>query len=133
MQGGKTKIYHKELSYQVVGVLYEVYNELGYGYQEKYYERAIDQYFKIKNIKFIRQAPFKIAVKGKVIGRYLIDFIIENKIVLEIKRGNYFSKKNIEQIRAYLAATNFKLAMLANFTPNGVKIFRLLNPKFVNL
>lgn len=60
------KVIYKELSYEIIGILFEVYNDLGYGYQEKYYERAIERYFIASNIKFIRQAPYRIAVKGEV-------------------------------------------------------------------
>lgn len=56
-----------------------------------------------------------------------MDFLVENKIVLEIKKGSYFSKRNIEQVKDYLKATGMKLAILANFTPHGVKFFRVLN------
>lgn len=128
----ENKVIYKELSYQIVGILFEVYNDLGYGYQEKYYERAIDKYLIAAELKFRRQASYKIAAKGEVIGRYYIDFIVEDKIVLEIKKGSYFSKRNIEQVAGYLAATGMKLAILANFTPNGVKFFRVLNPNNLN-
>jgi len=57
----------------------------------------------------------------------LIDFLVEDKILVEIKKGNYFSKKNIEQVYAYLKATGLKLAILANFTSTGVKFRRILN------
>lgn len=129
-QGGQNadKVIYKELSYKIIGILFDVYNDLGYGYQEKYYEKAIEKYFVENNINFKRQAPYKIAVKGEVIGRYYLDFLVENKIVLEIKRGDYFSRKNIEQIKGYLKVTGMKLAIIANFTSNGVKFFRALNP-----
>jgi len=125
----ESKVIHKELSYKIVGVLFEVYNELGYGYQEKYYERAIEKYFIAEKMNFKRQIPYKITAKGEVIGRYYLDFLVEDKIVLEIKKGNYFSKRNIEQVKGYLKITGMKLAILANFTPSGVKYFRVLNPK----
>ena len=121
------KVIYKELSYKIVGILFEVYNELGYGYQEKYYERAIEKYFIVEKIRYARQLPCKIIVKGEAIGRYYLDFLVEDKIVLEIKKGNYFSKSNIEQVKGYLKATNTKLAILANFTSSGVKFIRVLN------
>lgn len=127
MEGGD-KVIYKELSYRVIGILFNVYNDLGYGYQEKYYYKAIGHYLERENIKFSKQAPFRIIAKGKIIGRYFIDFIIEDKIVLEIKTGNYFSKRNIEQIKGYLKATGLKLAIIVNFTSNGIKFFRALNP-----
>lgn len=129
MLSDNNKIIHKDLSYKIIGILFDVYNTLGYGYQEKYYEKAIDQYFCKNNIKFIRQAPFKIKLDDKIIGRYYLDFLVENKIVLEIKKGNYFSKSNIDQVKGYLKATKMKLAILANFTPKGIKTFRVLNPE----
>lgn len=121
------KVIYKELSFQIVGILFEVYNELGYGYQEKYYEKAIAQSFAERKIKFKRQAPFKIKFKGNVIGRNYLDFLVDGKIVLEIKKGNYFPKRNIEQVKQYLKLTKLKLAILANFTSNGVKFIRILN------
>ena len=122
------KVIYKELSYKIVGILFEVYNDLGYGYQEKYYQRAIVKYLIAAKIKFRQQAPYSIRAKGEVIGRYYLDFLIDNKIILEIKKGNYFSKRNIEQVKGYLKATNMKLSILANFTSSGVKFFRVLNP-----
>ncbi|MBU4331702.1 GxxExxY protein [Patescibacteria group bacterium] len=122
------KVIHKDLSYKIVGILFEVYNDLGYGYQEKYYERAIVKYLIAAKIKFKRQVSYLIKAKGEVIGRYYLDFLIEDKIILELKKGNYFSKRNIEQVKGYLKATGMKLAILANFTSSGVKFFRVLNP-----
>lgn len=94
MQG--EKVIYKELSFEIVGILFEVYNDLGYGYKEIYYEKAIEQCFLKNKIKYIRQAPYKILFRGKIIGINYLDFLVENKIVLEIKKGNHFSKQNME-------------------------------------
>ncbi len=123
----KNKIVYKKLSYEIVGILFEVYNELGYGYQERHYEKAIKSHFQEKKIKYIRQAPYQISVKGKIIGRYYFDFLVEDKIILEIKKGKYFSKRNLEQVKGYLHHSKKKLAILANFTPDDVKFKRILN------
>lgn len=120
---------YKDLSYKLVGILFEVYNELGYGYKEIYYEKAIKQCLDEKSIPHKEQAPFILSFHGKIIGRFYLDFLIDNKVVLEIKKGNYFSKRNIEQINEYLKKTGMSLAILANFTPNGVKIKRIVNIK----
>lgn len=56
-----------------------------------------------------------------------MDFVIEGKIVLEIKVGEHFSKNNINQIYGYLKATDLKLGILANFTRTGVKYKRIIN------
>ncbi len=123
------KVVYKELSYQIVGILFDVYNELGYGHPEKYYQRAIEKALKSSKINYKSQAGCKLVYKGSEIGRYYLDFLIEEKIVLEIKKSGYYSKKNIEQVKGYLEATNMKLAILANFTPSGVKFLRILNLK----
>jgi len=122
------KVIYKELSYEIVGILFGVYNELGYGYKEKYYENAIDRNFRLEKIKFKKQVPYKLIYKGEVIGRLYLDFLIEDKIVLEIKKGNYFDKRNIEQVKEYLKISGKKLAILANFTSTGVKFLRIFNP-----
>lgn len=123
------KVIYKELSYQIVGILFEVYNSIGYGFLEKHYEKAIEKCFIDARIKYRRQAPYCIRFRGKIVGRNYIDFLIENKIVLELKRGDFFSRSNIEQIKGYLAITNMKLGILAHFTSRGVKIYRVFNPK----
>jgi len=128
MSKSKDKVLYKDLSYLIVGVLFEVYNELGFGYSEKVYERAVAKSFEDRRINYIQQAPYKIVFKDQIIGRNYIDFIVENCIVLELKKGDYFSRKNIEQIKKYLKITNLKLAIIANFTSKGVKTFRAFNP-----
>lgn len=67
--------------------------------------------------------------KGKVIGTFYLDFLVDNSIILEIKKGKYFSKKNIEQVNEYLRITGRKLAIIANFTPSGVNFKRIINIK----
>ena len=106
MQGGvENKIIYKELSYEIIGVLFEVYNELGYGHPERYYYRAIEKGFKIKGLKCRSQAPYKLVFKGEVAGRYYLDFVIEDRVVLEVKKGGYYAKGNIEQVKGYLKVT----------------------------
>ena len=100
---------------------------MGYGYQEKYYELVVAKGFDLKGIAYRRQVSYRLTFKGEEIGKYRLDFLVENKIVLEIKKGDYFPKRNIEQIKGYLKATDMQLAILANFTSNDVKFLRILN------
>lgn len=122
-----SKVVYKELSYKIVGILFEVYNELGYGFKEKYYEKAVVKCLAGNKIKFKQQAPFNLLFKGEPIGKFFLDFIVEDKIVLELKKGNHFSKRNLQQVKEYLKITKTKLAILANFTESGVKFLRILN------
>lgn len=127
-QGGD-KIIYPELSYQIIGIVFEVFNDLGYGYLEKYYQKALEVAFKSSGVEFKAQCPYRIMYKNEIIGKNFIDFIIENKIILEIKKGNRFSKRYFDQVNSYLKVTGMKLAILVHFTSDGVKFKRILNIK----
>src|SRR3989338_7836064 len=123
----KEDLVYPELIYKIVGILYDVCNAMGSGYQEKYYQRALSIEFKKAQLNFTEQVQIPLIYDGQKIGSYRLDFLIENKVALEIKKDNRFSRSNIEQVVAYLKACNLKLGILANFTPEGVKFKRILN------
>lgn len=124
---GNDKVVYKELSYEIMGAIFEVFKELGYGFKERYYEDAIAKEFFNKGIKFKRQVSCKLMYKGEAIGNYRFDFLVEDKIIIELKRGNYFSKNNITQALQYLKTANLKLAILVNITSKGASFRRILN------
>jgi len=119
-----SKIIYKELSYKIVGILYEVYNELGSGYQEKYYQRAVSLKLDREKIKHQDQIPIELIIEGKSIG---LDSWIEDKIILELKVGNRLYPRDYRQVRAYLKKFNLGLGILALFSKEGVKYERILN------
>jgi len=123
----RNDLIYPDLSYKITGILFDVFKDLGAGYQEKYYQRAISISLKKNGLKFKEQVSVPLEYRSHKIGRLVLDFLIENKIVLEIKKGNYFSPANIKQISSYLKATDLKLGLLANFTSGGVKFKRILN------
>lgn len=123
----KQDLVYPELSYKINGVLFDVFKEIGGGYQEKYYQRAIASALKISGIRFQEQVPVDLLYDKEKIGKYFLDFVIDDKVVLEIKKGNYFRKTNLNQVIGYLKAKNYKLGLIANFTDKGVKIYRVLN------
>lgn len=110
-----------------MGVLFEVYNKLGYVYQEKYHQRALAREFDVLHIPFQKEQGTKLKYKEKIIGRYYIDFVIDNKIVLEIKVAKEIYQKHLNQVLGYLKATGLKLGILAIFTHSGVRYRRLVN------
>ncbi len=123
------KILYPELSYEIVGVLFDVFNHLGAGHSEKYYENAIAKGLKAKGIKYKRQFKIDLVYKDEKVGIFYLDFLIEGKIILELKTGRRFSKQHFDQVIDYLKASNKKLAILATFTFTGVNFIRLLNAK----
>ncbi|EKD58655.1 MAG: hypothetical protein ACD_56C00077G0006 [uncultured bacterium] len=121
------KVIYKELSYEVVGCIFEVFKELGYGFKERYYEEAIAREFSKRGINHKRQIQYKLKYKDEFIGLHQFDFLVEDKIIVELKRGDYYSKNNMTQVIQYLKTSNLKLAIIANITSNGVKFKRVLN------
>ena len=122
-----TELYYSELSYKIVGLIYKVYNDLGYGYQEKYYQRALAAEFKANKVLYKKEIPYKINYKNKNIGKYKLDFLVENSIALEIKVANNFYPKHFKQVLGYLRAMGLKLGLLAIFKKDGVEIKRIIN------
>lgn len=111
-----------------MGVLFEVFKELGPGHKEKYYENAIAEGLKSLQIPFKEQLYVPLSFKGKVVGKYFLDFLIDEKIVLEIKKGDmYSSKQHIEQVLSYLKVNGLKLGIIAQFANDGVKYRRIVN------
>lgn len=120
-------ILYPELSYKIIGCAFNVYNALGSGHSEKYYQRAFCEAFSEQSLSFCQQASFPLNYKRKTIGRIFLDFLVEGKIIVEIKKGSRFSKIHIDQIMEYLNLSNLKLAILINFGPEGVTFKRVIN------
>jgi GxxExxY protein len=123
------KLIYGELSYKVIGILYKVFNILGPGLQEKYYQKAIAKVFQKEGIPFLEQIKINLDLNGIKIGRYYIDFVIDHKIVLEIKVKNFFPIKDIKQVLGYLKKSGIKVGLLIAFTTEGLKIKRVLRGK----
>lgn len=119
-------VYYNEC-YKIVGILLSVYNQLGYGYDEKTYQKAIAIALRKAGYKFTEQLYVPVIFEGKVIDKNYFDFLIEDIIVLEIKRGDHFSTAHIKQVYEYLVAKNLKLGILAYFAPHGVHYKRIVN------
>jgi GxxExxY protein len=118
---------YPELSYKLVGLAYNVFNELGHGHLEKIYQKAYARELKDAAIKFTEQTPYKVVYKEEVVGNNYLDFLVEEKIIIELKRSDFQSKKYIDQISNYIKVSELKLAILINFTTNGVRIKRIVN------
>jgi GxxExxY protein len=74
---------YPELSYQIIGILFEVFKQLGGGYQEKYYQRAIALELRRCKLKYREQVSMPLNYKDERIGKYFLDFLIEDKIILK--------------------------------------------------
>lgn len=121
------KLIHPELSYVLMGILFEIHNKLGTKYQEKHYQKAVEIKLKELKIPYQREAKVNIEFDGEELGEFFIDFIIDGKIILELKRIWKITADNIKQVLRYLKATNLKLGIIVNFRHNRLESRRILN------
>ena len=106
---------YEELTEKIIVAFYRVYNELGPGFLEKVYERGLALEFKNEGLIFERQVPMKVFYKGDVIGNYVADFVVEGKVVVEIKAIREITEMDGRQLLNYLKATNNDVGLLLNF------------------
>ena len=78
----KTNILYPELSYKIIGSAFDVYNSLGKGHYEIYYQRALAEAFSKINLKFKQQVYYSLKYNNKIIGKNFIDFLVEDEIVV---------------------------------------------------
>jgi len=118
---------YKDESFEIVGAAFEVFNQLGSGHREKTYQRAMAEELKKRGIKFKEQFYVPVKYNGVKVGKNFFDFLIYDKIVVELKCGKYFSGAHIKQVVDYLASSGLQLGIILNFTSEGVKQKRLVN------
>ena len=121
------KLIYTKLSYKIVGLLYDVHNKIGGGHKEKYIQSAVEILLKKNKIAYQKELMYPLIFESKTIGKYFLDFLIENKIVLEIKVGERFKKESIDQVFSYLQINHLKLGILVQYTREKVRFRRILN------
>ncbi len=119
---------YPELSYRIVGILFEVHNRLGGNFEEKYYQRAVEKLLSLNKLKFNKELKADISFEGDRIGKYFLDFLVEDKIILELKAVPRVLPIHFRQVRSYLKVKNLQLGILANFRGSKLTYKRILNP-----
>lgn len=118
---------YKDLSYKLVGLTYEIFNKIGSELKEKIYGNAFEELLKREKLKFNREVYYPLKINDKVIGRNYFDFLVEDKIVIELKSGSQKYKEACNQLFEYLKSSNLKLGLIIRFTKDGVKVKRIPN------
>jgi len=121
------ELIYKNESYQIIGACMEVHKELGKGFSEIIYGDSLEIEFKKNTITYSREKRFNIKYKGETLPHYYIpDFVIDNKIILEIKAIENLTSSHLKQTLNYLAATKIKLGLLVNFGEDSLKYKRVV-------
>jgi len=121
------KLIYGDLSYVLNGVFFEVHNQLGFGHREKVYCQAIIQSLKRNKLNFIYQFKIPLFFHNGQIGNRFMDFLVESKIVVEVKAKKRALSTDFKQIHEYLKFSGYKLGLLVIFKDEEVKIYRILN------
>lgn len=118
---------HEELTEKVIGCCYKVHNELGAGFLEKVYQNALAIELKDADIRFVQECPLNVLYRGSVVGEYFPDFIVDGKVIVELKAIEMLSKPHEVQLVNYLKATGLKIGLLINFGRSVVVKRRILS------
>lgn len=116
----------KELSYKIRGAVFEVTRNLGAGFLEKVYERALLIELESYGLNCKTQFPIPVTYKGNNIGNFVADIVIENKVILELKAQQHIRSEHTAQLINYLKATDMKMGLLINFTHPKAEIERFV-------
>lgn len=119
---------HERLSYEIRGCAMEVRKNYGPGHKEGVYQNAFAEELTYRNIAFRKEESIKIysPKSGKVMGTYRPDFIIDGKIIVELKALTMIPKKIVNQLYDYLRNSEFELGLLINFGGNKLYIKRII-------
>lgn len=121
---------YSELTGRIIGAAMEVHKILGNGFQEVIYQRALVEEFSIRQIDFKREVPMDIYYKEILIGNRRVDFLIEDKVSLELKALIKLEDVHLAQAINYLEAYNLEIGLLINFGARSLEFKRFENKKF---
>lgn len=125
------QLLHRELSYDVRGILYTTHNYLGTYRNEKQYCDAIEQGLKVKRIPYEREYVLQKSFKGEKSGRNRVDFLIDKTLIIEVKVIPRIARNEYHQCMRYLVSSGIDLCLLVNFKPDNLFIKRILNPNLL--
>ena len=113
----RVAIIEKDLSHTIVRCFFDVYNELGYGFIELLYARALEITMRERGLRVEREYPIAVAFKGRQIGFHRIDMLIERRVIVEIKSTERLPECSRRQLRNYVKAMGVDLGILLHFGP----------------
>jgi len=118
---------YEELTHKIIGCAMEVHQQLGNGFQEVIYQRALAMEFELNNLTFEREKEMFIHYKGQQIGTRRVDFFVENVIMVEIKAVIALEDVHLAQAMNYVEAYNMDVGLLINFGARSLQFKRVHN------
>ncbi len=115
---------YEDLTKQVIGCAYRVYNRMGFGFLESVYEKCMVVELSRAGIQFEEQKHIEVTYDGQQVGDFVADLIVEDKLIVELKSVRALNKAHEVQLVNYLVATNKPIGLLINFAENEVQVKR---------
>ena len=106
---------HEELSDKVLGACFEVAHELGAGFLESVYEKALMVALRQKGLQVEEQVSLKVKFRGVIVGEFFADILVERKLIVELKSVSALKPEHQAQVINYLKATGIEVGLLVNF------------------
>jgi|SRR3989344_3707011 len=127
MEIKNSKLLYERESYKVRGAFFNVYNSLGGGIKEEIIHRSLIRELSLLGLASENKKHIDINYKGKKVGVYIPDIIIEDKIIVEIKSKPFITKEDEKQFWGYLKGSKYQLGFLVGFTLKNLVIKRLIH------
>jgi len=115
-----------EITYEINGAVFEVNKVLGPGFLEKVYQNALMVELKSRGLKARSQVPIKVFYKENIVGEYIADILVEDKVIVELKTVEKIDKMHEAQLLNYLKATRTQIGLLVNFKHSKAEIKRMV-------
>lgn len=125
----KNKLLYEEITYQIRGACFWVWKELGNSYKETAVDAALTKELLKRNLKVDCQKKIAICYDGQKVGSYIPDKVINDCILLEIKRKSFLTKQDTRQLWNYLKGSTYRLGLLINFGDKGLEFKRIIYDK----
>ena len=125
----KQNLIYPELSYKLTGLFFKIHNQSGRFCREKQYSDVIENLLKENKINYKREFELSNLAKDIIKGNR-VDFMIEDKILVDVKAKKFITKEDYFQMQRYLQASNYQLGLIVNFRNIHLKPKRVINYKY---
>jgi len=122
----ESDLLHSELTREIIGAVMEVHKTLGSGFLESVYEEAMAIEFDLRKVHYERQKEIEVVYKGKTAKQFICDYLVEGKVIVELKALRDITAVEEAQLLNYLKATGIELGLLINFGQSSLRYKRLV-------
>lgn len=121
-----SKLLYQDLTKEIIGLAMKVHGKLGPGFVEKLYQRALYLEFKNASLNFEREKKIEVTYNKAKIGYFDADFIVDNKVIVEIKATDHIGDIHLAQLMSYLKAARLKVGLILNFANKSLEWKRVV-------